>query len=192
MKRLPHSGPTGLSTRSRAYALSVLNRCSGGWSNSGTCWPTRFRASRSAAPGRRPWTRRDPSPRRAWKLVRTVADGLEWSYGWQADAARRLRFLIDFSYGTGLRAGELVHATRGSIEVDAHGDRWLRSDDLRRAKQIGGASEAPVTWTTRAGRSLSICTESTKVRRELVLQVLVAVGVFAGRRVNLQKKCDDP
>jgi site-specific recombinase XerD len=57
--------------------------------------------------------------------VRTVADGLEWSYGWHAAAAQRLRFLVDFSYSTGLRAGELVRATLGSIEVDAHGDHWL-------------------------------------------------------------------
>jgi len=60
-----------------------------------------------------------------WKLLRTVADGLEWSYGWQPAAAQRLRFLIDFSYSTGLRAGELVRARLGSIEVDAHGDHWL-------------------------------------------------------------------
>ena len=60
-----------------------------------------------------------------WKLLRTVADGLEWSYGWQPGAAQRLRFVIDFSYSTGLRAGELVHATLGSIEVDTHGDHWL-------------------------------------------------------------------
>jgi site-specific recombinase XerD len=60
-----------------------------------------------------------------WKLVRTVAEGLEWTYGWEPGAAHRLRFLIDFSYSTGLHAGELVHATLGSIEVDAHGDTWL-------------------------------------------------------------------
>jgi site-specific recombinase XerD len=57
--------------------------------------------------------------------VRAVAEGLEWTSGWQPGAAHRLRFLIDFSYSTGLRAGELVHATLGSIEVDAHGDTWL-------------------------------------------------------------------
>ena len=49
----------------------------------------------------------------------------EWTYGWQPSAAQRLRFLIDFSYSTGLRAGEMVHARLGSIEVDAHGDTWL-------------------------------------------------------------------
>ena len=35
-----------------------------------------------------------------WALVRTIADGLEWSYGWSAPAAQRLRFLLDFGYAT--------------------------------------------------------------------------------------------
>jgi site-specific recombinase XerD len=60
-----------------------------------------------------------------WALQRTVADGLEWSYGWQAPAAQRLRFILDFSYATGLRASELVGATLGAIEIDARGDHWL-------------------------------------------------------------------
>ena len=60
-----------------------------------------------------------------WALLRTVADGLEWSYGWKVPAAQRLRFVLDFSYATGLRASELVGATLGAIEIDAHGHRWL-------------------------------------------------------------------
>jgi len=59
-----------------------------------------------------------------WALLRTVANGLEWSYGWQAAAAQRLRFVLDFAYATGLRASELVQATLGAIEVD-HNERWL-------------------------------------------------------------------
>lgn len=59
-----------------------------------------------------------------WTLLRTVADGLEWSYGWQPAAAQRLRFVLDFAYATGLRSSELVHATLGAIEVD-HEERWL-------------------------------------------------------------------
>ena len=59
-----------------------------------------------------------------WALLRTVADGLEWSYGWQPAAAQRLRFVLDFAYATGLRASELVQATLGAIEVD-HNERWL-------------------------------------------------------------------
>lgn len=60
-----------------------------------------------------------------WQLVRSIADGLEWSYGWDAPAAQRLRFLLDFAYATGLRASELVSATLGGVEVDAQGDQWL-------------------------------------------------------------------
>jgi site-specific recombinase XerD len=60
-----------------------------------------------------------------WSLIQAVAEGLEWGHGWQAPAAQRLRFVLDFAYATGLRIGELVGATLGQIETDAHGDRWL-------------------------------------------------------------------
>src|SRR5207244_1429749 len=54
-----------------------------------------------------------------------VAEGLEWSDGWEPAAAQRLRFVLDFAYATGLRASELVGAGLGQIESDAHGDHWL-------------------------------------------------------------------
>lgn len=60
-----------------------------------------------------------------WRLVRVVADGLEWSYGWSPAAAQRLRFVLDFGYATGLRASELVGATLGDIEVNARREWWL-------------------------------------------------------------------
>jgi hypothetical protein len=60
-----------------------------------------------------------------WGLVRTIANGLEWSYGWEATAAKRLRFLLDFSYATGLRASELVGARLGDIRADERGAHWL-------------------------------------------------------------------
>jgi site-specific recombinase XerD len=60
-----------------------------------------------------------------WGLIRTVADGLEWSYGWSEGAAQRLRFVLDFAYATGLRSSELVGATLKQIEC-AHGEWWLR------------------------------------------------------------------
>ena len=43
-----------------------------------------------------------------WLLVRTIANDLERKHGWEGAAAIRARFLLDFSYATGLRAGELV------------------------------------------------------------------------------------
>ena len=61
-----------------------------------------------------------------WNLLRTVAEGLEWSYGWTPSAAQRLRFVLDFGYASGLRAGELVGARLGDIETDALGDHWLK------------------------------------------------------------------
>lgn len=61
-----------------------------------------------------------------WTLVRVVADGLEWSYGWGEPAAQRLRFMLDFAYATGLRISELVGAKLGAIDSDAHGDTWIR------------------------------------------------------------------
>lgn len=60
-----------------------------------------------------------------WSMIQTVAEGLEWSYGWEPAAAQRLRFVLDFAYATGLRASELVDAKLGMIEEDAKGDRWL-------------------------------------------------------------------
>lgn len=59
------------------------------------------------------------------ELVRTIADGLEWSHGWTVPVAQRLRFLLDFGYATGLRAGELVGVTLGGIETGARGELWL-------------------------------------------------------------------
>ncbi|AJX84168.1 phage integrase family protein [Burkholderia pseudomallei 7894] len=60
-----------------------------------------------------------------WLLIRTLADGLEWSYGWSVPAAQRLRFLLDFGYATGLRASELVGAMLADVRRDEHGDHWL-------------------------------------------------------------------
>ena len=60
-----------------------------------------------------------------WRLIQTIAEGLEWSHGWQAAAAQRLRFVLDFAYATGLRASELVGAKLGHIETDSRGNHWL-------------------------------------------------------------------
>lgn len=60
-----------------------------------------------------------------WAMIRSVAEGLEWGYGWEVRAAQRLRFVLDFAYATGLRISELVGARLGQIELDGHGDQWL-------------------------------------------------------------------
>jgi site-specific recombinase XerD len=60
-----------------------------------------------------------------WRLIRVVADGLEWSYGWSKDAAHRLRFVLDFGRGTGLRPSELCDATMGDICITELNDGWI-------------------------------------------------------------------
>lgn len=60
-----------------------------------------------------------------WAIVRSIADGLEWSYGWEARAAQRLRFVLDFAYATGLRLNELVAARLWDIKITEDGDWWL-------------------------------------------------------------------
>ena len=120
----PFAGP--LSARSTSYALSVLGAM--------YRWLIEQRymlANPFSGIKVRGVSRTAPLPTThvfadgEWALLRTVADALEWSYGWEPPAAQRLRFVLDFAYATGLRASELIGATLGAIETDAHGDRWL-------------------------------------------------------------------
>lgn len=60
-----------------------------------------------------------------WTLVRTIANDLERSYGWEEEAAHRARFLLDFSYATGLRPGELIAVQLGQIAPDQEGSWWI-------------------------------------------------------------------
>ena len=114
-----------LSTRSRGYALSVLSSMFRWLIERRYVLANPFAGIKVRGAKQATLDTTRVFSEGEWKLLRTVADGLEWSYGWQPGAAQRLRFVIDFSYCTGLRAGELVRATLGSIEVDAHGDHWL-------------------------------------------------------------------
>ncbi len=120
----PFSG--GLSARSTAYALSVLGAMFrwlieqryllanpfAGVKVRGTSRSTVLDTSHAFTEGE-------------WMLVRAIADGLEWSYGWEAPAGQRLRFVLDFAYATGLRVSELVGACLGNVDTDARGDHWL-------------------------------------------------------------------
>lgn len=120
----PFSG--GLAPRSIAYSLSVVGALFR-W-----LMQQRYLLANPFAGLKIRGASRDPSQQAQrvfsqgeWSLIQTVAEGLEWSYGWKTAAAQRLRFVIDFAYATGLRASELVGATLGMIEVDAEGDQWL-------------------------------------------------------------------
>ncbi len=80
-----------------------------------------------------------------WQLLRTIADGLEWSYGWKPAAAQRLRFVLDFGYATGLRASELVNVTLKNIRTDAQGDHWVEL--VGKGQKVGKVALPPLART---------------------------------------------
>ncbi|WGS47199.1 site-specific integrase [Burkholderia sp. JSH-S8] len=116
----------GLSARSTAYALTVLSALFR-WlieqryvlANPFAGIKVRGAALRPALDTTRGFTEGE------WLLLRAIADGLEWSYGWSEPAAQRLRFLLDFGYTTGLRASELVGAVLRDIRPGELGEPWL-------------------------------------------------------------------
>jgi site-specific recombinase XerD len=115
-----------LSTRSAAYALSVVNALYRWLIEHRYVLANPFAGVKVR--GGRP-TQLDTShafTEHEWTLLRVVADGLEWSYGWSEPAAQRLRFMLDFAYATGLRISELVGARLGAIDSDPRGDTWIR------------------------------------------------------------------
>ncbi|MEM5429164.1 phage integrase family protein, partial [Cupriavidus oxalaticus] len=117
----------GLSARSTAHALSILGAMFRWLIQQRYVLANPFAGIKVRGGGRSPALDSSHAfTEGEWLLVRTIADGLEWSYGWDTPAAQRLRFVLDFGYATGLRASELVGATLGHIEIDAQGDSWLR------------------------------------------------------------------
>ena len=116
----------GLSARSAAYALSVLGAMYRWLIQQRYVLANPFAGIKVRGASRsEPLAATRVFAEGEWSMIQTVSEGLEWSYGWEPAAAQRLRFVLDFAYATGLRASELVGATLGSIEADAHGDHWL-------------------------------------------------------------------
>lgn len=120
----PFTGP--LSAQSIAYTLSVLAALFR-WliaqryvlANPFAGIKVRGAGKKKALDAQRAFTEAE------WALVRTIADGLEVSYGWERPAAQRLRFLLDFGYATGLRGSELVMVKLRSLREDGAGQWWL-------------------------------------------------------------------
>ncbi|GAB5101188.1 phage integrase family protein [Caballeronia sp. HLA56] len=105
-----------------------------------------------------------------WQLIRTIADGLEYSYGWSVPAAHRLRFLLDFGVATGLRAGELVGTTLRQFETDPTGLYWLRVTG--KGHKIGKVALPPLAWnaltTYLLSRQLPVSRERWNLRTPLI------------------------
>lgn len=120
----PFTGP--LSARSVAYALSVLGAMYRWLTEQGYVLNNPFAGIKVRGAARTTAMETHHAfSEGEWALIRTIADGLEWSYGWTAPAAQRLRFILDFAYATGLRISELVGVTLRSVHVDHHDEQWL-------------------------------------------------------------------
>lgn len=121
----PFTGP--LAPRSVAYALSVLGAMYRWLMEQGYVLTNPFAGIKVRGAARtHAMETHHVFTEGEWALIRTIADGLEWSYGWTAPAAQRLRFILDFAYATGLRISELVGVTLRSVHIDDHDDHWLR------------------------------------------------------------------
>ena len=133
-----------LSRSSIAYALSVINALYGWLVQQRYLTANPFagvRVSGDDAGG----VRARALDEATWDYVIQVADVLEVSHGWSDAAARRLRFILRFCQGTGLRAQELVDAKLGDIELsqDAQGE-WLH---LRgKGGRVAKVSLPPQAW----------------------------------------------
>lgn len=127
----PRSSPSwrpfarGLTPHSTAYALSVLRALFAWLVDQHYVVINPFAGvTVRAARQRTPFDTARALDERDWKTVRAFASRLE-RHGWDASAAQRLRFVLDFGYATGLRANEFVTATLGDVERDTRGGWWL-------------------------------------------------------------------
>ncbi|MBC8727617.1 hypothetical protein [Paraburkholderia sp. UCT2] len=99
--------------------------------------------------------------------VRTIADGLEWSFGWSAPAAQRLRFLLDFGY--------LRHASVSTTSI------YLHSDEVKRARQMSDVF-AVRKRSRFDGSVLSRCQPHIRQRPQVVVAAFVS-GFWGEARV---------
>ena len=137
----PFCGP--LSERSTAYALSVLGALFRWLMEQGYLVANPFSGVKvRGAPNSVPLDINRVFSEGEWGLLRAIAEGLEWSHGWDEPASQRLRFLLDFSYATGLRASELVTVTLRDFRTDIHDDNWLHL--VGKGKKAGKVALPPL------------------------------------------------
>lgn len=116
----------GLAPKSIAYSLSVLGAMFRWLMAQHYVLANPFAGIKVRGAGdRQPLDKGRAFSQAEWRLVRTIADGLEMSYGWERGAADRVRFLLDFGYATGLRASELVGVKLRDAKKDERDDWWL-------------------------------------------------------------------
>ncbi len=81
---------------------------------------------------------------REWQMIRRWADRAETQLGWRTDAAGRLRFILDFTLGTGLRIHELANATLRDISIEVRNERWISV--LGKGNKRANVALPPLAW----------------------------------------------
>lgn len=120
----PFSSP--LAPRSTAYALSIVSALFRWLKEQNYVLANPFSGLKVKGGGRdKEFDVSHAMNRHEWELVRVEADLVDLRHGWPADAAWRLRFMLDFWVATGLRPSELVGAKLANIERVPGGDSWL-------------------------------------------------------------------
>lgn len=153
----PFTGEQGndsvLSPESVAYALNVVNNLFGWLVDQRYLLANPFSGVKVASADRK----RILDTSRAftegeWLLVRTIANDLERKHGWEEAASVRARFLLDFSYATGLRAGELVGLRLKQLTLE-DGSWWI--DVVGKGNKRGRVALPPLGLTA-LGRYLDL------------------------------------
>lgn len=124
-----------------------------------------------------------------WLLVRTIANDLERKHGWEEPASVRARFLLDFSYTTGLRAGELVGLRLKQI-VAEEGAWWI--DVVGKGSKRGRVALPPLGLTALEGylrqRGVPMDPQRWTAKMPLVATLKGEAGISSARLWAITKR----
>lgn len=124
-----------------------------------------------------------------WLLVRTVANDLERRHGWEKAASVRARFLLDFSYATGLRAGELVGLRLKQIASE-EGAWWI--DVVGKGSKRGRVALPPLALSALGGyldlRGLPLDPRRWTAHMPLVATLQGEAGISSARLWAIMKR----
>jgi len=151
-----------LSPASVAYALNVINNLFGWLVDQRYLLANPFSKVKVASQERKRIVNvKNAFTESEWLLVRTITNDLERKHGWEEPAAARARFLLDFSYATGLRAGELVGLGLKQIAPE-EGAWWI--DVVGKGSKAARVALPPLGLTA-LGRYLDLRGISMEPRR---------------------------
>lgn len=121
-----------------------------------------------------------------WTMLRTIANNLERSHGWEEGAAHRARFILDFSYSTGLRPGELISVRLGHITPDDNGAWWVHGK-RRTLNPLGGKCDHAGTAAS-SHRRTACAVATARFRLSAASMLVQLASVVAHGSVDLRDR----